>query len=264
MGSRPNGYPQRNYDQEAMNGVNPANYLSDRSRPAGVPRAPGKVGFTAQQEAMLARMKSLDCRAGQRPYVPGTVPEGYPVTAPTPRTFDKSPFQLEHSANFTQSQQQRSNLEELQKLQLQQQYQMKQQQFTQQVNHNGNSNSTSAQAQNHFAQIQQQQQQQLQNQIRSENRQQEEFRLQQQHQLNIQAKYNQLGIMPYAPVSAGQTQTRPVAQHIPIHAYPQHNSHAQQSPYVQHNGHAPQHAHVPNAPAPTRVSAARLVHGAPL
>jgi hypothetical protein len=219
MGSQPKGYPQRNYDQEAMNGVNPANYLSDRSRPAGVPRPPGKVGFTAQQEAMLARMKSLDCRAGQRPYVPGTVPEGYPVTAPGPSRapVDNNPFQLEHSANFTsQSQQQRSQLEELQQLQQQQQFQAKQQQFSNQTSNTNNS----IQSQNHFNQIQQQQQ------LRQQ-------QLQQQQQLAMQNKYNQLP----------QTQ-------IPARPYGQKNPYAQQ-------------AHTTPA-APMRVSAARLVHGAPL
>jgi hypothetical protein len=222
MGSQPKGYPQRNYDQEAMNGTNPANYLSEKSRPVGVPRPPGKVGFTAQQEAMLARMKSLDCRAGQRPYVPGTVPEGYPVTAPGPSRaqFDPNPFQLEHSANFTtQSQQQRSQLEQLQQLQQQQQFQMKQQQFSNQASNSNNS----IQSQNHFNQVQHQQQMQ-QRQLQQQQ--------QQQQQLALQNKYSQL----------------PHTQ-IPVRSYAQQNG----------------HVHVPIPPStPIRVSAARLVHGAPL
>jgi hypothetical protein len=232
--------------------------LSKDSRPPGVPPPPGKVVFDAKQEATHARMRGLDCRQAQRPYIPGSIPEGY---TGHPQNVSRNLSAPGQHQNQNQNQNQRMNdlinlnpEQQAQLLKLQQSNQLRKQQLIQQ---------------------QKEQREELEEELKTYLRmeedlkaafmEEEKFRLSQQ-QLEMQNKYNQNAIQSYTPLPTPQGQgqvqpqylTAPRTQQIAIQS-PEFQTYPLQTPYV------PPAAYVPNGAHPHfGVSAPRVVCGPPL
>lgn len=267
----PAGASKRNYDEEARNGFYPGNELSRDSRPPGTAPPPGKVMFTATQEATHARMRGLDCRQAQRPYIPGSIPEG---ASPHPH-YTQGQGQGHHThahAHHTQGQGHvhghhpqnaariisATNLnysqvtltpdQQAKLLQLQQSNQLRKQQLIQQQKE-----------QREELEQELQEFTRLEDDLRKAFMDEEKFRLSQQ-QLEMQNKYNQNAIQSYTPLpnATGQYLTAPRTQQIAIQS-PDFQTYPLQTPYV------PPAAYVPNGAHPHfAVSAPRVVCGPPL
>ena len=221
-----------------------------------MPPPPGRVVFTAKQEATHARMRGLDCRQAQRPYIPGSGPEGGPSSQGHGQ-HTQGQHQLQHPQNTARiissinpntqiilTPEQQAKL-----LQLQQSNQLRKQQLIQQQKE-------------HREELEQELKTsvRMEEDIRAAFIEEEKFRLSQQ-QLEMQNKYNQNAIQSYTPLATPPEQqyiTVPRTQQIAIQS-PEFQTYPLQTPYV------PPTAYVPNGAHPHfGVSAPRVVCGPPL